>query len=157
VLQDLQRSTGRSIVFSIFTICLVLFFAVVIPSPFSWTFWLVMGVALSSCARTYLLLNRYVWISHIVLIAGPLDAIGLATVYFHFPVIILLCAFLPMLSAIAVGCQISLISEAAVLGLFLLLSEFSGISCFCYPSPPLSLSSFGSLPPSGMSSCSRLS
>jgi signal transduction histidine kinase/CheY-like chemotaxis protein len=133
VLQDLQQSTGRSIIFSIFTICLILFFAVVITSPFSWTFWLVMGIAFSSCAGAYLLLNRSIWISHIALIAGLLAAIGLATVYFHFPVIILLCAFLPMLSAIAVGWQISLISEAAVLGLFLLLSEFPAGQGF----PPL--------------------
>jgi hypothetical protein len=74
VLQDLQQSTGQSIIFSIFIICLVLFFAGVITLPFSWSFWLVMGIALSSCAGASLLLNRSIWISHIVLIAGLLAA-----------------------------------------------------------------------------------
>lgn len=55
--EDLQRSTGRSILFSILAVCLLAFFAVVITSPFSWNFWLVMSIALFSCAASYLLLN----------------------------------------------------------------------------------------------------
>jgi len=135
VLQDLQRSTGRSILYSIFAVCLAGFFSVVITSPFSWSFWLVMGIAFVSCAASYLVLNRSIVTSHLLLIAGLLAAIGLATVYFRFPMIILLSAFLPMLSAIAVGWQISLITEAAVLGLFLLLSGIPGGQGF----PPLYL------------------
>jgi signal transduction histidine kinase/DNA-binding response OmpR family regulator len=135
VLQDLQRSTGRSILYSIFAVCLAGFFTVVITSPFSWSFWLVMGIAFAACAASYLALNRSIVLSHILLIAGLLAAIGLATVYFRYPMIILLSAFLPMLSAIAIGWQVSLVSEAAVLGLFFLLSGIPAGQGF----PPLYL------------------
>jgi signal transduction histidine kinase/DNA-binding response OmpR family regulator len=135
VLQDLQRSTGRSILYSIFAVCLAGFFTVVITSPFSWSFWLVMGIAFAACAASYLVLNRSIVLSHILLILGLLAAIGLATVYFRYPMIILLSAFLPMLSAIAIGWQISLLSEGAVLGLFFLLSGIPAGQGF----PPLYL------------------
>jgi signal transduction histidine kinase/DNA-binding response OmpR family regulator len=119
--EDLQRSTERSILFSILAVCLLAFFAVVITSPFSWHFWLVMSIALFSCAASYLLLNRSIWISHFILIAGLLSSIGLAMGFFPIPEIILLCAFLPMLSAVTVGWQAAVFTEAAVLGLFFFL------------------------------------
>ena len=69
VLQDLQQSMGLSILVSTITDRLTGFFTVVITSPISWNFWMVMGLALSSCAVSYHLLHRSIWISHIVLIA----------------------------------------------------------------------------------------
>jgi hypothetical protein len=50
MVEDLQRSTGRSILFSILAVCLIGFFTVVITTLFSWNFWLVMGIALAACA-----------------------------------------------------------------------------------------------------------
>src|SRR4030042_5557167 len=97
IVEDLKRSTGRSILFSILAVCLAVFFSVVITSPFSWTFWLVMGIALFSCAVSYILLDRSIWFSHFILIAGLLSSIGLAVWYFPVPEVILLCAFLPLL------------------------------------------------------------
>ena len=122
MVEDLQRSTGRSILFSILAVCLTAFFTVVITSPFSWHFWLVMGIALFSCAASYFLLNRSIGVSHFILIAGLLASIGLAVWYFPVPEIVLLCAFLPMLSAVTVGWQAALFTEAAVLGLYFFLS-----------------------------------
>jgi signal transduction histidine kinase/DNA-binding response OmpR family regulator len=122
MVEDLQRSTGRSILFSILTVCLAVFFFVVITSPFSWPFWLVMGIALFSCAASYLLLNRSIGVSHLFLIAGLLFSIGLAIWYFPVPEIFLLYAFLPMLSAVTVGWRAALFTEAAVLGMYLFLS-----------------------------------
>jgi signal transduction histidine kinase/CheY-like chemotaxis protein len=121
-LHDLKQSTGRSILVSILAVGLICFFTVVITLPFSWNFWLVMGLTLFSCAASYLLLQRSIWISQIVLIAGLLTAIGLGVVYFPVPEIILLCAFLPMLSAIILGWQAAIATEAAIVGLFLVLS-----------------------------------
>jgi signal transduction histidine kinase len=122
VLQDLKQSTGRSIVVSILAVSVIGFFAVVITLPFSWNFWVVTGCTLASCAASYLLLKRSLWVSHFVLIAGLLAAIALGEVYFSIPEIILLCAFLPMLSAIIVGWQAAIGTEAAIVGLFLVLS-----------------------------------
>ena len=63
VVQDLKQSTGRSILISIMAVSLVCFFTVVITLPFSWNFWMVMGLALSSGAASYILLHRPIWIS----------------------------------------------------------------------------------------------
>jgi signal transduction histidine kinase/DNA-binding response OmpR family regulator len=134
-LLDLKRSTGYSILNSIAAVCTVVFFAVLIAFPFSWAFWLVMGIALGACTASRLLLKRSIWFSHLALIAGLLVTIGLATELFHSPAILLLCAFLPMLSAIAVGWMMALVTEAAVLGLYLLLSAYLSAAGF----PPLYL------------------
>jgi signal transduction histidine kinase/DNA-binding response OmpR family regulator len=121
IVEDLQRSTGRSILGSILAACLIAFFAVIITFPFSWNFWLVMGIVFFSCAASYLVLNRSIGISHLLLIAGLISAIGLARYFFPIPEIVLLCAFLPMLSAVTVGWPAALFTEAAVLAFFFLL------------------------------------
>jgi signal transduction histidine kinase/CheY-like chemotaxis protein len=128
MVDDLRRSTGRSILFSIIAVCVTTFFTVVITSPFSWSFWLVMSIALFSCAASYLLLNRSIEISHIMLVAGLLASIGLAVWFFPIPEIILLAAFLPMLSAVAIGWPAALFTEAAVLGLYFFLAPHTTLS-----------------------------
>ncbi len=128
IVEDLQRSTGRSILFSILAVCLVGFFIVVITTPFSWNFWLVMGIALGACSLSYLLLTRSIWISHFVLITGLLSSVGLAISFFAVPEVILLCAFLPLLSAVTVGWQGAVFTEAAILGLFFFLTPQIGPS-----------------------------
>jgi hypothetical protein len=50
---------------------------------------MVMGLALSTCAISYLLMQRSIWLSTILLIAGLLTAIGLGVVNFPVPEIIL--------------------------------------------------------------------
>jgi hypothetical protein len=128
MVDDLRRSTGRSIVCSILAVCVTTYFAVVISSPFSWPFWLVMSIALFSCTVLYLLLNRSIGVSHIILIAGLLASIGLAVWYFPIPEIILLAAFLPMLSAVTISWLAALFTEAAVLGLYFLLAPHTTLS-----------------------------
>jgi hypothetical protein len=108
VVQELKQSTGRSILISIMAVSLVCFFTVVITLPFSWNFWMVMGLALSTCAISYLLMQRSIWLSTILLIAGLLTAIGLGVVNFRVPEIILPLLNPVTLSAVIILGHISL-------------------------------------------------
>jgi signal transduction histidine kinase/DNA-binding response OmpR family regulator len=132
---ELRQATGRLLVYSISAICFAWFLILVIIMPFSWTFWMVMLTALLSCAGSYLVLERSINASHWILIAGLLSTVGMAVYLFPIPEIVLLSAFFPLISAITVGWRGAVLTEAAAIGLFVIIPPAAGFSSY----PPLYL------------------
>jgi signal transduction histidine kinase len=82
------------------------------------------------CSARSLVLERSTAVFHWILIAGLLAAVGMAVSLFPIPEIILLSAFLPLVSMITVGWRGALVTEAASIALFLPVPPAAGFSSY---------------------------